>query len=121
MSLINEYRSTEESIRELEARLASLKDDPKLKSELEFEKKLKDLLGTYSKSLKDVISLLDPASVSHKFQKTGSKGVRKPREVKIYKHPESGEIVETKGGNQRTLKQWKDQYGADTVEGWRQQ
>lgn len=64
MSLINEYRSTEESIRELEARLASLKDDPKLKSELEFETKLKDLLATYSKNLKDVISLLESPLVS---------------------------------------------------------
>jgi len=121
MSLINEYRSTEESIRELEARLASLKDDPKLKTELEFEQKLKELLAAYSKSLRDVIALLDPASASHKFAKPAAKGARKARELKIYKNPHSEEIVQTKGGNHRTLKQWKDQYGAETVEGWRQQ
>lgn len=36
----------------------------------------------------------------------------------IYKNPESGEVVETKGGNYRTLKEWKAEYGSDTVESW---
>lgn len=43
---------------------------------------------------------------------------RKPRQVKVYKNPHTGELVETKGGNHRTLKEWKAQYGAATVESW---
>ncbi|WP_256219368.1 DNA binding protein, partial [Pseudomonas sp. NBRC 111133] len=39
-------------------------------------------------------------------------------EVKVYKNPHSGEVVETKGGNQRTLKAWKNEYGAEVVESW---
>lgn len=60
MSLINEYRATEEAIKELQERLKSLEQDDKLKKELEFEEKLRTLMGTYQKSLRDVISLLDP-------------------------------------------------------------
>lgn len=45
---------------------------------------------------------------------------RKPREVKRYKHPHSGEIVETKGGNHKILKQWKQEHGSDVVESWLQ-
>ncbi len=43
---------------------------------------------------------------------------RKPRQVKVYKKPHTGEVVETKGGNQKTLKEWKAKHGADTVESW---
>jgi len=41
MSLINEYRATEEAIKELQERLKSLSEDDKLKKELEFEGKLR--------------------------------------------------------------------------------
>jgi hypothetical protein len=60
MSLINEYRATEEAIKELQARLKNLSQDDKLQTELEFEGKLRTLMGEYSKSLRDIIALLDP-------------------------------------------------------------
>lgn len=120
-NLITEYRSTEVSIRELQARLETLKDNPKLKAEMEFEEKLNALLNAYGKTLRDVKAILDPASVTNKLTKSvGNTGPRKARQVKIYKNPHNGEIVETKGGNHRTLKEWKLQYGASTVEGWLQ-
>lgn len=50
MSLINEYRATEEAIKELQERLKSLSEDDKLKKELEFEGKLRELMGEYQKS-----------------------------------------------------------------------
>lgn len=62
MSLINEYRATEEAIKELQARLKNLSQDDKLQTELEFEGKLRTLMGEYSKSLRDIIALLDPES-----------------------------------------------------------
>jgi hypothetical protein len=30
----------------------------------------------------------------------------------------SDEVVETKGGNHKVLKEWKAEYGSDTVESW---
>jgi hypothetical protein len=122
-SLINEYRATEEAIKELQARLNSLQQDDNLQTELEFEGKLRALMGEYSKSLRDVISIMDPdARHSNKAPKTGNaaSGVktRATRKVKQYKNPHNGEVIETKGGNHKTLKEWKEKWGGDVVEGW---
>ena len=120
MSLINEYRATEEAIKELQARLANLSQDDKLKKELEFEGKLRNLMGEYSKSLRDVIALLDPESKLSKGPRGAAKPVatKRARKVKQYKNPHNGEVIETKGGNHKTLKEWKAKWGGNEVESW---
>lgn len=119
MSLINEYRATEDAIKELQHRLSSLKSNDGLQKELEFETKLKGLMGEYSKSLRDVIAILDPTSGTKKAAPAAkTAGHRAARKVKIYKNPNNGEVIETKGGNHKGLKEWKTQYGAETVESW---
>lgn len=120
MSKLQEYRQIEETIRELSQRLESLSNDDKLKKEIEFEEKLRDLMKQYDKSPKEVSVLLDPdakSSGSGKAAKPASSGKR-ARKVKQYKNPHNGEVIETKGGNHKTLKAWKEQYGSDTVESW---
>ncbi|GLO44851.1 MULTISPECIES: histone-like nucleoid-structuring protein MvaT [Pseudomonas] len=120
MSLINEYRATEEAIKELQARLANLSQDDKLKKELEFEGKLRTLMGEYSKSLRDVIALLDPDSKLSKAPRGAVKttATKRARKVKQYKNPHNNEVIETKGGNHKTLKEWKAKWGGDVVESW---
>jgi len=34
------------------------------------------------------------------------------------KKPHTGEVVKTKGGNHKTLKDWKAEHGSATVESW---
>ncbi|UMZ10676.1 DNA binding protein [Pseudomonas sp. MPFS] len=117
MSRLAEYRKLEQQLAAQMAELESMKNDSSLKDEMEFESKLRALLGEYGYSLKDVINLLDPQSV--RFAPKESKTTaRKPRQIKVYKNPHSGEIVETKGGNHRRLKEWKAEYGSATVESW---
>jgi len=119
MSLINEYRATEEAIKELQERLKSLEQDDKLKKELEFEEKLRALMASYGKSLRDVIALLDPDAKLSKSPRAAKAPVSKrARKVKQYKNPHTGEVIETKGGNHKTLKEWKAKWGAEAVEGW---
>ena len=121
MSLINEYRATEEAIKELQARLKNLSEDDKLQTELEFEGKLRTLMGEYQKSLRDIISLLDPEAKSNKLPRGAAvkvTGTKRARKVKQYKNPHNGEIIETKGGNHKTLKEWKAKWGGAEVEGW---
>ncbi|MDH1265373.1 MULTISPECIES: histone-like nucleoid-structuring protein MvaT [unclassified Pseudomonas] len=120
MSLINEYRATEETIKELQERLKKLSQDDKLKKELEFEGKLRTLMGEYQKSLRDVIALMDPEAKINKAPRTAAKatGTKRARKVKQYKNPNTGEVIETKGGNHKTLKEWKAKWGSDVVEGW---
>lgn len=120
MSKLAEYRQLERHLAEQLEALEAMKGDKALEQEIEFESKLRELLGEYNKSLKDIVSILDPQSSSRsgKNQPAPAKATRKARSVKQYKNPHSGEVVETKGGNHKTLKQWKAEYGAETVESW---
>lgn len=119
MSKLAEFRQLEQHLAEQLKALEVLKNDSGLQAEIEFEGKLRDLLGAYGKSLRDVISILDPQASRRTVQApAASKGVRRPRAVKVYKNPHNGEIVETKGGNHKTLKAWKGKWGSDEVESW---
>lgn len=118
MSIIAEYKALEAQIAEQQKRLEALKGDEKLKKEIEFENKLRTLLADYGFSLRNVIALLDPNA--SKSNLAPVKGARRERTLKRYKNPNNGEIVETKGGNHKVLKAWKEQYGAEKVESWRQ-
>ena len=119
MSRINEYRATEEAIKELQERLKNMSQDDKLQKELEFEGKLRKLMGEYQKSLRDIIALLDPdAKVSKNARAGKATGTKRARKVKQYKNPHNGEVIETKGGNHKTLKEWKAKWGGDVVESW---
>lgn len=126
MSLIQEYRQTEAAIEELKQRLEQLNGDKRLQKELEFEKQLRALLGEYNKSLRDIIAILDTEAgttnnIGRKSSSTPSAQQRRPRSLKRYKHPETGEVIETKGGNHKLLKAWKAEHGAEVVEGWLQE
>jgi len=118
MSLVNEYRATEEAIKELQGRLKNLENNDQLKKEFEFSEKLRELMGQYGKSLRDIIALLDPESARKPRLAAPSAGGKRNRKVKRYTNPHSNEVIETKGGNHKTLKEWKAQWGADTVESW---
>ena len=116
MSMLQEYRQIENTIRELSERLASLSKDDKLQREIEFEEKLNQLMAQYGKKPNDVVAILAPESKAA----TPARATRtkRPRRVKRYTNPKNGEVIETKGGNHKVLKEWKQQYGAEKVESW---
>lgn len=118
MSKLVEYRQLEKHLAEQLQALEALKGDSGLKKEIEFEKKLRALLDQYGFSLKHIVNLLDPESTKHGQKQVATTGTRKPRELKVYKNPHTGEVVETKGGNHKMLKEWKTKHGGDEVEGW---
>ncbi|VVO69714.1 hypothetical protein PS838_01234 [Pseudomonas fluorescens] len=118
MSKLTEFRQLEKHLAEQLQALEALKGDAGLKQEIEFETKLRALLAKYGFSLRDIVNLLDPKSGRRAPVAEPQASTRKPREMKVYKNPESGEVVETKGGNHKILKEWKTKYGSDTVESW---
>ncbi|WP_248763733.1 histone-like nucleoid-structuring protein MvaT [Pseudomonas sp. 13-2922] len=120
MSLIQKYHATQEAIKELQAQMAAMEKDGALKKEMEFESKLRTLLGEYNKALPDVINILDPQAKAGKAVRGAVKttGTKRARKVKQYKNPHNGEVIETKGGNHKTLKEWKAKWGGDVVESW---
>lgn len=119
MSRLAEFRHLEQQLAAQLAELEAMKNDEGLKREIAFEQKLRALLAEYGVGLRQVIELLDPnAAVTRTSAETKQKLERKPRALKVYLNPHSGEVVETKGGNHKTLKLWKSEYGASNVESW---
>lgn len=118
MSKLAEYRQLEKHLAEQLQALEALKGDSGLKKEIEFESKLHGLLDQYGFSLKHIINLLDPQSTKRGPTSAAASGTRKPRKLKTYKNPHTGEVVETKGGNHKLLKEWKADHGADAVQEW---
>lgn len=122
MSRLAEFRHLEQQLALQMAELDKLKNDDGLKREIEFETKLRDLLAEYNFSLKNIVNLLDPQAATRGITKTSqAKPTRQARKVKIYRHPLTNEIVQTKGGNHAVLKQWKAEHGAAEVESWVEQ
>lgn len=119
MSRLAEFRQLEQQLAAQLAELEALKGSSDLQKEIEFETKLRDLLAKYGYSLRDVINLLDPqANRRAAAPAAADKTPRRARQIKQYKNPHNGEIIETKGGNHKLLKEWKAEFGADEVESW---
>lgn len=117
--IINEYRAAEEEMKRLQERLNELSQDGKLQQELEFEKKLRALMADYQKALPDIIALLDPqGAVATRTVRAAATGTKRPRRVKRYTNPHNNEVIDTKGGNHKVLKEWKARWGGDEVESW---
>ncbi|WP_312593889.1 histone-like nucleoid-structuring protein, MvaT/MvaU family [Stutzerimonas nitrititolerans] len=121
MSKAAEYRALEKQIAEQLQALEALKGSADLQKELEFEDKLRKLMDKYGMSLRSIIDMLDPQAGRGRTQaQTQSQGQRRERAVKRYVNPHTQEVVETKGGNQKTLKAWKAEHGPQEVESWLQ-
>lgn len=119
MSLLNEYIQKEQQLKQLQEDLQRLEGDQRLKSELEFKAKLEALMNEFGKRPADVVALLDPANDQRGTKAAaGSNTNRRKRRLKIYKNPKTGEVIETRGGNHKGLRSWKDEYGDETVESW---
>lgn len=122
MSKLAEFREAERLLKEQLALLEKLKNDSSLKKELEFKDQLQALMDEYGMNLRNVIDILDPQGTANNAAAAApaASAPRRSRQLKVYKNPNNGEVVETKGGNHKTLKAWKQQYGAETVESWLQ-
>lgn len=111
---ISRFHNTQKAIAELKQQLEALSNDPELQKEIEFEESLRALMSKYNKSLRDINAILDPQSVSAPAART----TRRVRRTKRYTNPHTGGIIETRGGNHKELKEWKQKWGNDTVESW---
>ena len=121
MAKINDYYQKKQLVEKLSEELAQLEQDQALKGELEFENKVRDLMKEYKKGPKDVLQILsaiDPTIAGGKA--TASGGSRAKRPMKTYKNPHTGEVVQTRGGNHKTLNEWRKKHGKDAGQSWQQ-
>ncbi|MBW7470437.1 histone-like nucleoid-structuring protein, MvaT/MvaU family [Marinobacter sp. F4218] len=123
MAKINDYYQKKQLMEKLAAELEKLEEDQALKGELEFENKVRGLMKEYDKSPKDVLQILsaiDPSVGGAKAKAESTGGTRAKRPMKTYKNPHTGEIVKTRGGNHKTLNEWREKYGKEAVQSWQQ-
>jgi len=121
MAKINDYYQKKQLMEKLAAELEKLEKDQALKSELEFENKVRELMKQFDKSPKDVLQILaaiDPTIAGGKVEAPA--GTRAKRPLKTYKNPHTGEVVKTRGGNHKTLNEWRDKYGKEAVQSWQE-
>lgn len=118
-SLIAEFRQTEAQIEELTARLKAMQEDPAYRRDIEFVRELEALMEKYDRNPQAVVKALFPEGLPGSKGKAAAAAViRRSRRVKLYKNPHNNEVIETRGGNHKTLKEWKNKWGADEVESW---
>jgi len=119
MSRIAEYRNLEAELERQRIELERRKNDPELQKDIVFEAKLKVLLVAYKMGLADVISIFEPGyALGKEGRAPKEKLSRRPREVKVYRNPLTGETVDSKGGNNKMLAEWKARFGSEEVESW---
>lgn len=73
-------------------------------------------MQNYGVGLNRIIALLDPRVKAKPFSSVPLQ--RKARATKLCKNSNTGEVLETKGGNHKVLNAWKSGFGPDVVESW---
>ena len=124
MGILVEYSEKKRQLEELQAELKKLENSEDLKKELEFKSQLEKLLDKYSKTAVDavkVLSEIDPSIATGGLKRTPKPATTgRTRALMVYKNPHTGEVVKTRGGNTKTLKEWREKYGADKVDSWKE-
>lgn len=121
MAKINDYYQKKQLMEKLASELEQLEKDQALKSQLDFERDVRNLMKNYEKSPKDVLQILaaiDPSVAGVKGE--SASGTRAKRPMKTYTNPHTGEEVKTRGGNHKTLNAWREKYGKEAVQSWQQ-
>lgn len=116
-SVLSDYLKKEKILKQLQDELQQLESNSELKKELEFKEKLHSLMSEYGKVAREVCEILEPSSLKAPA-KAASVGGRKKQLLKIYKNPHTGEVVETRGGNNKAIQEWKAEYGHEEVVQW---
>jgi hypothetical protein len=122
MSKIQELRQAQAELAVLEASLEALR--PSVEKTRAIIAVVRSEAAKYGLDLTTIALELVP-NLAKLYGQQGAKPVkvevprtRKPRALKTFVNPHTGEKVETKGGNHKVLGEWKKTYGTAVVEGW---
>lgn len=116
MDKLTQLKRKQAQLEKIQQEVESLSKSKDVQKEVAFARELERLLKKYGKTVDDI-----SRSPAVKKAAPAKARTRKRRKLKIYVNPHTGERVETRGGNQKTLKAWKAEYGNDEVERWLQQ
>lgn len=116
MNKLVKYIEVKSQVEQLSREIQELENDEALKKLLQFRTELDALMKRFDMSKEDVLKLWGKEGAKSK----GNDKRRGQRPLKVYKNPHTNEIVKTKGGNQRDLNAWREQYGKEEVDSWLQ-
>ena len=117
MSILANYREKEEMLRKLTEEMSKMEENPELKKELSFKEEVQELLNKHQRSVNDLVVIFGLNQTAATVKSSG-RGNRRTRKLKVYVNPNTQETIETRGGNQKQLKEWKAEHGSDVVESW---
>lgn len=120
MSKIEIYEKKRQELERIQKELEKLESSDELKKEMQFKNDLEKLMDKYSKDAKEVLRVLGQIDPNVSSGSSAGTGTRRSRPLMKYKNPHTGEVVKTKGGNHKTLKAWREQYGKEEVDKWKQ-
>jgi len=128
MTISTKKAEIERQMAQLEKELKNLENSAAFRKEAAVTRALNNLMRKHGYSKSDLIAILQPSSsVSAKHSKKRTVATnrkpkvakkRKPRKLKIFKNPNTGETVKTRGGNHKVLKAWKADYKLTSIEEW---
>lgn len=119
MDVTTKKAAIEKKLAQLEKELKNLESSAAFKKENSAKRALGNLMKKHGYSKNDLIKLLQSdGSAPNKRGKSPAAKQRKPRTLKIYRNPETGETVETRGGNHNVLKAWKAEYNLEKIDDW---
>lgn len=119
MRVTTKKAAIEKQMAQLEKELKSIESSAAFKKENTVKRALTNLMKKHGYSKNDLIALLQSdESAPVKSRKKPAAKTRKPRKLKVFKNPETGETVETRGGNHKVLKAWKTQYKLENIDKW---
>lgn len=119
MQSITKKAQMEADLDKLRQDIASLEQSESYKNELSLIRAVEKLLHKFGKTKAELIAYLsDGKTTKVTTKKAESTNTRKRRKLKIYQNPLTNETIETRGGNHRILKAWKNQYPTQNIEEW---
>lgn len=119
MNVSMQKAKIEKQMAKLQKELKSIENSAAFRKENAVKRALNNLMKKHGYSENDLIALLqaDKSEASRRWKKS-IPTTRKPRKLKVFKHPKTGETVETRGGNHKILKAWKTEYKLKNIDEW---
>ena len=119
MKVSSKKAALEQQLAQIEKELKSIERSAAFRRENAINRALTNLMKKHGCSKNDLISILQGTSATPAGRvRTAISKARKPRKLKIFKNPNTGETVETRGGNHKILKAWKSKYKLTNIDAW---
>lgn len=114
---LNEYQKKRALLEQLQKEIEDVESDPAFAEQLRFIEAIDEVLTRFNKRREALAALL-PAKVSAPPPAEKATRRRRRATLRVFEHPETGQRVEAKSMNHKTLRRWVEEHGKATVEGW---